>query len=561
MSSNKLTAVVGSILLALALSGCSGNADRCAADDECDGSQICFEGECRVSDWTASVDAGGEISEEDPDRAPAISVPERLSIEARAGTETSEVLAIRNVGNAPLHVSEISGDSPDAFSVTYPTGDPGPAEEDREEGLPMTIPGGEEALVRVWFRPNRPTEYSGSLEIRSDDPNNPVASVDLHGSAYDDPPPAACLKPAEAQRIDFGTVGVGELVEEKVEVENCASSPVTISDARAEPTPPFEADLTEQATLEPGSTATVEVRFEPGESTSYSGHLFVSVESQRVPEVEIPIEARARDCPTPIARASVEGRSSFVEDQLEAAPVKTVFLDASESFDPDGTIEEIRWSVSNRPTDSISQVQPAGEGQGHTFFLDRVGNYVIELEVIDDDGNVSCERDTLEIEVRPESDLYYELTWETPMDDDPTDDSGADLDLHYLHSYAERWNEKPWDIYWNNQTADWGKRDIESDDPKMLREETAGAGPEAIAHDDPVSGTSYVVGVYYYDDHGIGASFATVRIYVERELKRAFTDKELEEPAWFWKVAEIEWPSKNVYERNEISKDGFPKVQ
>jgi hypothetical protein len=82
-----------------------------------------------------------------------------------------------------------------------------------------------------------------------------------------------------------------------------------------------------------------------------------------------------------------------------------------------------------------------------------------------------------------------------------------------------------------------------------------------VAHDDPGPGRSYVVGVYYFDDRGFGASLATVRIYVDKKLKRAFTDRELEEPAWFWEVAEIEWPSKNIYERNEISEDGFPKIQ
>ena len=85
---------------------------------------------------------------------------------------------------------------------------------------------------------------------------------------------------------------------------------------------------------------------------------------------------------------------------------------------------------------------------------------------------------------------------------------------------------------------------------------TDGAGPENVNHNEPGNGV-YAVGVYYYDDNGFGPSYATVRIYIDGKLAKEYKNKYMSGTFDFWKVGLIEWPSKNIYKRDEKF-EGFP---
>ncbi|CCQ36766.1 probable secreted glycoprotein [Natronomonas moolapensis 8.8.11] len=76
-------------------------------------------------------------------------------------------------------------------------------------------------------------------------------------------------------------------------------------------------------------------------------------------------------------------------DQLSGTAPLTVTLDAGESSDPDGAIEEYRWSVEG-PT-------PDGRSEEVTRQFQTAGEYNIELSVVDDDG--AEDTDTLTVTV------------------------------------------------------------------------------------------------------------------------------------------------------------------
>ena len=155
--------------------------------------------------------------------------------------------------------------------------------------------------------------------------------------------------------------------------------------------------------------------------------------------------------------------------------------------------------------------------------------------------------------------LHVELLWHTPEDPDETDtgpETGADLDLHFLHSWAagpdldgngkpDGWFDMPFDTFWFNATPNWGSfAPGGDDDPRLDRDDTDGAGPENLNLDTPEN-VVYRVGVHYWNDHGYGSAFATVRVYVYGSLVFEVTDVLLVDRD-MWDVCGIEWPSGKV---------------
>ena len=55
----------------------------------------------------------------------------------------------------------------------------------------------------------------------------------------------------------------------------------------------------------------------------------------------------------------------------------------------------------------------------------------------------------------------------------------------------------------------------------------------------------YKVGVHYWNDHGYGASYATVRVYIYSQLVFEVPDVKLVDTD-MWEVCTIEWPSGKV---------------
>ena len=135
----------------------------------------------------------------------------------------------------------------------------------------------------------------------------------------------------------------------------------------------------------------------------------------------------------------------------------------------------------------------------------------------------------------------------TADDADLTDNTGADLDLHFAHPNASKSNKcaadpkfpcqpdedgdnaaDPWfqsvfDCFWNNANPKWGSTTLNGDDGTLDIDDTNGAGPENASLESPENGSQYWVGVHYWDGHGFPKSTATVNIYIYGVLKGGFT--------------------------------------
>jgi hypothetical protein len=133
--------------------------------------------------------------------------------------------------------------------------------------------------------------------------------------------------------------------------------------------------------------------------------------------------------------------------------------------------------------------------------------------------------------VLPDDAIVIELLWDTPADPDQTDtgpNAGTDMDLHFAHPLSagadldcdgkpDPWFTNPYDTFWFNPNPTWGNAK-----PELELNDTDGGGPEHI--DLPYPGGTisepmqYDVGVHYLNDHGFGASYATVNVWIQGNL-------------------------------------------
>jgi hypothetical protein len=102
------------------------------------------------------------------------------------------------------------------------------------------------------------------------------------------------------------------------------------------------------------------------------------------------------------------------------------------------------------------------------------------------------------------------------------------------------WFDQPFDCFWFNAHPEWGSFDPEIDDnPGLDRDDTDGAGPENINLELPEAVT-YRVGVHYWNDHGYGPAYATVRVWLTGALVWQSELTKLHDSD-MWQVIAITW--------------------
>ncbi len=269
------------------------------------------------------------------------------------------------------------------------------------------------------------------------------------------------------------------------------------------------------------------------------------------PVVSIPINGRGTGnvCPVAIATCAIAGSAIPPATELVVLPLNILECSGTASNDEDGSIVEYSWTVVEAPAGSTAGFEP-DDGAVTAVFVDLAGRYVFNLDVVDDGGCASDAPATVTVNARAgiDSDLRVELVWSTPSDPDETDvgfGAGADLDLHLLHP-GGCWEDTTWDCHFRARAPNWGDPGSAAADPSLDVDDSDGAGPEVITLDNPEAGVRYRVGVHYYNDHGYGVSFATVRIYVFGELVFEMHDKEFPYIDYWWEVASIGWSPTEV---------------
>ena len=88
----------------------------------------------------------------------------------------------------------------------------------------------------------------------------------------------------------------------------------------------------------------------------------------------------------PVANFSYSPESPYANE--------TILFNASQSYDPNGEIEEYQWDFGDGKNESVKIVK-----LNHTYFEAR--SYTVKLTVIDNDGGIASESKEIEIIVEP----------------------------------------------------------------------------------------------------------------------------------------------------------------
>jgi len=434
--------------------------------------------------------------------------------------------------------------------------------------VPLVLEPGEPTYFKVRFAPKGKEAATASLVIHSNDPANPKAQVQVTANKE-----TACLE-AQPEAVPFGGQTVGKGHQLPITLKSCGALPVKVKSVSLAPGSSllFGLDLGDAAfpiELAPGQTMPVDVVYEPvAESpTGPDGDPVLDLAEVSVmnnslnPNLLVPVSGAgvAAECPTAVI---------VVSEGHEVIPQTVLHLFGDESIAGKGKVKDWKWSV-DQPSGSQSYFSPSSKFPNPTFEANVAGIYTFHLTVFDDKGTPSCFPAEYEVIVIPDEAIHVELLWSTPDDPDETDigpEAGSDLDLHFLHPWAagpdldgdgkpDGWFDIPFDCFWFNAHPNWGSYDpSENDDPGLDRDDTDGAGPENINLDNPEP-VDYRIGVHYWNDHGYGPSYATVRIYVYAQLVVDVQDVFLVDSD-MWEVGTFSWP-KGKFTMCTDEKGGF----
>jgi hypothetical protein len=426
-------------------------------------------------------------------------LPEEIDFEGVVvGEASTRAVTILNGGRAPLDLDSITLSSgSNAFSLELP---------DTDEVL-------EDEQVDVWvtFTPPNFVVYDDVLVIETNDPDYEEApiSVPLTGEGVDAPRPDLCLDP---EFLDYGEVPAGQASTDWVVVENCGDGDLVIESATISGSSAFSIGSGDPAgqTLNPDQDSlTIIVLYNPGGSTGDSGTLTLTTNDPEQPEVAIPLIGNGGGGDDyPIA---------VIDCPPEAAPLDTLALDGTGSYDPTGkAIESWSWTLTERPDGSQSEMQ-AVTNDVATVFLDSAGWYEAAL-VVENELGVESEPAFCRVEAIPDDAIHVELTWNT---------GDTDLDLHMLNGAESEWGEPGPD-----------------DNAKLDLDDLSGYGPENINIHEPADG-DYYVKVHYYgtSNSDIPTTTATIRVYIDGDLHTEVT--QLLDRQDLWEVGYVSWPDKD----------------
>jgi hypothetical protein len=177
------------------------------------------------------------------------------------GTKVSRTLTLTSTGNAPLHVNTIAV-SGAMFSVGTVS-------------LPATLQPNQQLSVTVTFDPTTAATDAGTLTVTSDDPSGP-ATVSLGGLGTTTTTPQLTVSPTV---VSFGNVPLNVPSTQPVTLTSTGSAPVTINAATVTGPGFSVTGATFPVTLNPNTSVTLQVQFDPTTAGAASGQMTVTSNS------------------------------------------------------------------------------------------------------------------------------------------------------------------------------------------------------------------------------------------------------------------------------------------
>lgn len=227
----------------------------------------------------------------------------------------------------------------------------------------------------------------------------------------------------------------------------------------------------------------------------------------------------------PIAQCEEVG-----EEVQVAVPLELRGWDASELGDA-----SCRWKVLEAPTGSHDK--PSSDRDcGVVFKPQLVGEYLLEFELTDAAGNK--DRCVQAFSALPFQHLWVELYWT----------KASDVDLYLLnHELGDSNSRSDWitdaTCYFFNcritkPSLPWGS--MKEHRPLLDVDDVSGIGPENIQIEEIWPGSSFSVGVHWFNSKGHRSTEATVNVYCRGKREQSVSVT-LDEPKLFYRLGEIDF--------------------
>lgn len=437
--------------------------------------------------------------------------------EINSGDRRAQSVVVCNIGDTPLLIDDVE--------IEGVTG--GPAADDPFLINPPdrdSLDPGECTVFTVFFRPGDddpgPVDWSGRVRVSSSDPATPEVFVDVSGRVLG-PVPNPCLA-VDEDALFFGPMSIGDSDTQTVRVRNCGNVPINVTSVATERavSAGFSIDLDGAGlpgALQPGGFADIDVTFEAVQAGLFQDALAIASTYEGQPLFRVALDALVEsddlDCNNITAGAATAFGGPYLP-AVEVALGETVFLDSGFS---DFDTVNVTWTPTLFPGSNAPPLAATNVHGRRSFVPGNEGVYRFEMVF---DGGGDC-FGTAAVQVNVTFDgslsagIRLVLTWRTPDDPNEFRDPGTDIDLHFTRrdQRGVRWNNNNDCYYANRSGADWGERFSSVDDPRLLRDELDGLGPEVIVLQQPAADEELYVGVHYYSDDGLGASNATLRIF------------------------------------------------
>lgn len=464
----------------------------------------------------------------DPARAPcvALETPIVEFVDVPVGTTRLGRALFRNCGEEGL----------EGFGPVQLAGDAGFA---LVSGPPPSVAAGAVFEVTVSFAPEIEGEQTGALTLVLPDGSS-SERVDLRGNGVPPGVETACLA-VDTTLVDFGSLSPGSVASRTLNLRSCGTLPVTVDSIGLRGgSSGFSASLPGlPLVVGPGEAVTLNVSFGADSEGTFSDALLVLSDAVEGGSLSVRLTAVVTDgsgCPVASIGVSTNVGGPFGE-ALVVRPGTSLFLDAA--FDV-GTAR-VEWTLLDAPAGASRRISVSDTGASGTYTPTVEGTYVFGARWVTAEG---CSGEgSVFVDVRAASGvgegLRVVITWRTPGDPDELTDPGTDIDLHFARPNAggnPGWNSEN-DCYYGNRTPAWGGDTDTTNDPRLLRDELDGLGPEILVLENP-SEPLYWVAIHYFSDDGFGASDVTVRFYLDG-IEFASDTRRLENTGDVWVAAAV----------------------
>ena len=511
---------------------------------------------------------------------------------AQVGVDSVAVKSvhIRNTGDAILEVRGLTFEADAAFTLLDPTGHPHKPGSIVHFDLVLVISPGQTKSFAVRFEPEDPHKKLGTVTLHSNDTTFLSGHLTLTGN-----PSLACVQLSPEAGVDFGVVALGMSSAEEIRVRSCGGDELvvdTIAFGGARSPGEFSLDFSKLNAKYPGvdpktgpttnKPLRISVNGEAVFDVVYTPEDLNALEpSTRLPRPDLATITLTSNAVTPTIAMTCSGASSHIicpiatmtiAEGLAVIPQTQLHLSGDQTQPgSSGRSTSYAWTVT-QPFGSKQSFSPGPTVANPTFTPLVSGAYAFCLSIGDGSRQKLCKPTCKTVLVVAECALHVELLWHTPLDSDETNTgpaAGADLDLHVAHALSiapdqdcdgapDPWFSKDLDTYWANPTPVWASFDSPKSNPKLDLADADGAGPENLNLDEPAGTMAkpnhYHVGVHYWNDHGFGASFATLNVYLLGVLALQIENVKLEELD-MWYVGKINWP--NAMSAKNMTVDPF----